>query len=170
MRGIAKMHGKETMQLAPTSSRWWRWCWFEWTAAAISALAIGWIVWQCTAYAMARTAYYNEYQRISNMMKSLRERRPQNVSLEEWNATIDWAGGTAQCNIFFSEEHTSFQSMRRFGDRLDDKMKHDIDSSMLVWIEDQFEQTGPHGKQYIRRFGPGAHEYIQAIRRGLKQK
>jgi hypothetical protein len=170
MKEIAKVHGEESMRLNPRLSRWWRRRYFELTVAAIIALAIGWTVWQFTALSMARTAYYNEYQRISNMMESLRKRRPQNVSPEEWEATIDWAGGTAQCNIFFSEEHTSFESMKRFGDRLDDKMKHEIDSSMLDWIEDQYEQTGPHGKQYIGRFGPGVHEDVQSIRRGQKQK
>lgn len=157
------MHTQET-----TPYRSWRR--LAWAAAAILTLALGWIIWHVTAFAMAHAAYGNESLRIWNTINTLlRERRPQQVSPDEWNATIGWAL-TAQVNIFSSPENTSFQSMKKFGEQLDEKMRNENDSFTTEWFENQFEQTGPYGKQYIRRFRPMVHDHIQAIRRKQDQK
>ena len=53
--------------------------------------------------------------------------------------------------------------MKQFGERLDDKLKNDVDLLILDWIWGQLEQTGPAGKQYVHRFRAIFHEEIKRL-------
>ena len=127
------------------------WPWLAWTVTVI-VLAFCCVVWQV----VQRNAYSNEGYRIWNTLNTtLREKRPQNISQEEWDASVGWTL-TAHINVFFSPDHASLQSLNEFGKKLDDKLKDEVDPSIFDWIWYQYEQTGPSGKQYVCRFRSAA--------------
>jgi hypothetical protein len=42
--------------------------------------------------------------------------------------------------------------MRKFGQQLEEKLRGDIDATILEWIWDRLAETGPYGKYYTDRF------------------
>ena len=140
------MHASETgpPEQKPLRRRIWR-C-LLWTFVATITLAFCWVGWQMATW----HAYCQESQRTWNTLHTtLRERRPPNISQHEWDEGVDWAVN-AHTNTFIGPEGASFQSMKQFGDQLDDKLKNEVDFSIFDWIWDQLEQAGPAGKQYGR--------------------
>jgi len=136
-----------------------RWRWLLWTIVGIVVLGFCWVGWHVArAY-----AYTKEAERSFNaLFITLREKRPQHISQDEWNLGVYWAVN-AHTNVFIGEHGASFQSMKRFGDQLDDKLKAELDITIFDWIWDQLEQAGAAGKRYVR-FRQVYREDLQAIR------
>jgi len=59
--------------------------------------------------------------------------------------------------------------MKRFGEALDEKIKGQVEFTILDWIWDQLELTGPAGKQYNERFRAQFHEQMQATRKATRK-
>jgi hypothetical protein len=157
---MAKMHASETSQTAQKPPRRRVWHWLAWTIAGIITFAFCWIGWQMATW----HAYCQESQRSWNTLHTtLREGRPPNISQDEWDHGVDWAVN-AHTNTFIGPEGASFQSMKQFGDQLDDKLKNEVDFSIFDWIWDQLEQAGPAGKQY-GRYRALFQENLQLIRK-----
>jgi hypothetical protein len=159
------MESRCLTEMGQTPSRKYLWRRVAWSVLALLTLPLGVIVWQATAFTLNWNAYSDEAQRQENILcTSLRERRPPNISQEEWEHSVNCAV-IARLNVFAGPDYASFQSLKEFGKKLDDKMEGEIDPSIFDWIWDQYEQTGPHGKQYARHFRPMFREGVEAIRK-----
>jgi hypothetical protein len=134
--------------------------WVFWAVFAIVAGFLCWMGWQMRTM----QANQNEARRIRDTIGTLRDRRPNDVGPEEWNVGVDWAD-TACCNVCFSLAFSNPEANKRFGDALDEKIKANVDATILDWIWDQLELTGPLGKRYNERFRAAFHEQMQAVRK-----
>jgi hypothetical protein len=152
------MQGREST--AGQQPHRWRIWQLGWTVVAAVTLFFCLIVALMIQQEMIWRPYTREYRRIEASILSLRNRQPSNVITDEWNAGVNWTV-TAICNVFFSPETASLQSMKLFEEKLNDKLKEEIDLSVFDWIWDQLELTGPKGKQYIRRFRHMFHEHME---------
>jgi hypothetical protein len=136
--------------------------WIVWTIFAFVAVFLCWMGWQ------VRTMQANqkEARRIRDAIGTLRDRRPNDVAPEEWNVGVDWAV-TACGNVCFSLAYTDPKANKRFGEALDEKLKADVDETILDWIWDQLDLTGPLGKRYNERFRAAFHEQMQTVGKQL---
>jgi hypothetical protein len=116
---------------------------------AVLALVAAVFTWAASEI-IPRSRYGHAAQRINKKICLLRERRPPDVSEKLWEDCVAWAS-TAHCNICFSEGHTKYEGMLRYGEDLDEKLKGEVDLDTLKWIGQRLEKTGPHGQQYFAK-------------------
>lgn len=113
-------------------------------------VGIGMFVW-IVSNAVPLMKYSQRSRRINDTIRSLEQRRPANVDAELWQECIAWAS-TAHGNICFSEGHTSYSSMCRFEEQLDEKLKEEVDIDTIEWIGERLAETGPNGQQYMTKW------------------
>jgi hypothetical protein len=113
----------------------------------LAILAIGLLAW-IGSKAIPLYRYNQRSYRIREKIWALNERRPATVSPRLWKESVGWAV-TAHCNVCFSEEHASYEAMCQFEERLDEKLKGDVNLGTIEWIGDRLAETGPHGQRYM---------------------
>jgi len=100
-------------------------------------------------YRLVSERRYNmRSQAINKKIIALESRNPKNISEKMWSECVAWAS-IAHVNICFSERHTSYQAMCDFENRLDEKLKTEVDLSTIEWIGKRLAETGPHGQRYM---------------------
>ncbi len=70
-----------------------------------------------------------------------------------WDCAEQWVG-TAYSNVCFSPGHVTTAEMYRLRDDLKARLGGPADLETLRWIWSRLGETGPHGREYIERFGP----------------
>jgi hypothetical protein len=129
----------------------------------LAALIVGiCVVTWIASEIVPRSRYGYTSRRITEKIRSLRDRKPADVDAALWNECVDWAV-SAHGNTCFSEEHTSYAEMHRFETELDEQLKRDVGPNTLRWVFDRLEATGPAGKRYIAKFRDQWTDSLNAI-------
>lgn len=126
---------------------------FRWLAALGILALVGYLLGEWHRH----SRYNGERERIRQLVVSLRDRRPEVVSSEAWEAGIGWTM-TAHLNVCFSPRLVSREALFQLGRQLDERLASGIDAGTIEWVWDRLAETGPHGKQYIDRFRPVMQE------------
>lgn len=78
---------------------------------------------------------------------------PPGVAPPAWEGARIWTQ-TAYANICFSEQHVAMAELARLRDDLALEFARPATPAALVRVWDRMARTGPHGRQYVARFGP----------------
>jgi hypothetical protein len=95
--------------------------------------------------------YAQHRRKAADLIDSLPQRRPADVSPETWEVASTWAS-IAFHNVCFSPEHVSLRELKRFKTDLERELKKNVDLETIDWIWRRLEDTGPHGRRYVERF------------------
>jgi hypothetical protein len=92
----------------------------------------------------------------------LAQRRPADVNAAAWDEATAWAN-TAYANVFFSEQHTPIDELRRFRIDVEERLEGDVDLATIDWLWQRLGETGPHGRRYRHRFEPQYRESLKEL-------
>lgn len=126
---------------------------FSLIAALVIAVVAGTRFWRLVSFARQKEVGVV-------MIESLRDKRPSNTPIQNWDNAINWTI-TAYQNVFFSVDSVASGELDDFTDEARTKFAGEVDTESLDWVWDRLAETGVSGKQYVDRFEP---EYRAASR------
>ena len=97
--------------------------------------------------------YHRQHQRAQELVLSLADRRPPDVTPEEWEIATGWAAN-AFGNTCISPSRVSLDELKRFSAELEIKTAEDVDIATIDWIWQRLSDAGPAGKRYYDTFYP----------------
>lgn len=97
-------------------------------------------------------AYDALLRRIEHRIDSLREHRPANISPENWQAAVYWAG-SAFGNLPLGDIHNR-APLEHFAAGLDEKIAAGDSLATVRWIWDELERKTKYGAQYAAVYKP----------------
>lgn len=125
--------------------RWYQYqAWVFFLSMLFLVALVGWSVYP-------HSAYTSRCRRIGERIRSLHNHRPDNITPERWEESVDWAY-TAFVNLPFGTRDRSL--LRDFDSGLQEKMAAGDSLKTLRWIWDELERSTPSGPSYAASHRP----------------
>lgn len=131
-------------------------------AATVACLIVMVVV---VALSASNSLVYARHQKAGgDLIASLENHRPKDVSVKEWGCATFWMG-IAFANVCYSPGHVTLSELKQLNDDLGTKLQGSVDMQTVDWIWQRLAATGPHGAQYSAQFEPRYQAELAEIRR-----
>jgi hypothetical protein len=122
---------------------------------ALLAVVLGGAVWFHRAYIEPR----QHALAIDQDLRALRLRRPENLTPRQWESAVAWTSNLHGNSLLRFQ--TDLPTLRRFRQRLKQKLTGEVDLQTIYWIWDEYAKVCKGGKDY-QRFREMMQEEIDA--------
>ena len=104
------------------------------------------------------------YARISAGVQSLIDRRPANVSKNQWSYIIGWTmngiGNCCSVEGFLNPDEESHERFRTLPDRFEDRLRGEVSLETVDWLWDELEFISKYGERYSDSYRPTTSEHL----------
>ena len=117
------------------------WCRSLWIVMLVVSVPVVVAFWYRQA-----TEPYREAERIRVLIKSLNDRRPENLTSKQWQSAIEWTNNL-HCNslVWGFKNGPAIRDLRL---RLETKLESPVTMDTITWVWDQYAVLCPLGARY----------------------